>query len=505
MEWIRAMTIIQFHEFCGTLWDPITNKFKRWELWHGVRGYPGQREMLLAFAIAKFVWTLKARQLGGSEGAAFHIFKTSICEDRSESLVISKKEKDAKYFLRRRILPQIESAYKLEYEPGKRFPWPAMVDNTDTGKIKFANGSGVEALSSDNEEARSRSPRIVVFDEIRTYLNKDAEELWSAICPAVEAHPRGQLIGISTAKFGSWYNEMTEKIMNRKLKGIEFLFMPDDTDPSRTPAWREDVKSRASHPALFAQEHPLEPSDCFISREGAVFPQFDPRPGGLHVNTVALNWGLKFVIGYDHGRTHPAVLLLCLYDVHRNHLYVFDEVFCRVKQLPEVGYEIRMKMLEYKQKGAPDPRQKIADKSCFNQDGRRTVANILKELTGISFTKSEKFDIMTSADRLGVRFSNRLITIDPKCVQTITQIEKLKYKREAGVSKKEEIVDIEDDSVDVLRYIDAELEPSLLPQRKAVSLHEKLDQRARMNLVAKSFKTGNPALLTDPEAAWQAG
>ncbi len=446
VEWVKAMTITQFHAFCGTLFNPASSKFEKWTLWPGVRGYPGQKEMLIAFATFKFIWTLKARQLGGSEGAAFHAFKTAVSEQRSEILVVSKKADDAEYFVKRRVLPQIQFAYTLEYEPGKRFPWPKLVDNSDSGIVKLGK-SYIQGVSSDNQEVRSRSPRLVVFDEIRTYLQKNAEELWSAICPTIEANPKGQLIGISTAKFGSWYNEMTAKIMAGKIPGMEFLFMPDDTDPQRTPKWRAEAKGRAAHAALFAQEHPLEPSDCFISREGAVFPQFDPRLGGIHVNHVELDWGLKYIIGYDHGHRPPAVLLMCLYDTYSDHLYVFDEVFCRDKQLPDVAYDIRKRMLYYKtERQAPEPKLKIADASCFNEDGKRSTAQVLKELSGIQFTRSHKFDIIPSIDRLSVRFSNGRITIDPRCEQTIKQVQELRYKREAGASKKEEIVDIEDDA-----------------------------------------------------------
>lgn len=505
IEWLRAMNIIQFHNIFGTLWNPLTKKSEKWKLWDGVRGHAGQRDMLETYANAKFSWNLKARQLGGSEGAGFYAIKTAICEARSEILVISKKEADAIYFVKRRILPQIESMYKMEEEPGKKFPWPKYQDNTDGGVIKFDNKSFIQAVSSDNEEVRSRSPRLVIFDEIRAYLHKNAEELWSGICPAIESNPAAQLIAISTAKFGSWYNEMTKNIMSGKIKGIDFLFMPDDTDPQRTKAQREKAKSKYPHPALFSQEHPLEPSDCFISREGAAFPQFDPIVGGLHVNPVELNWGYKYIIGYDHGRQHPAVLLLCLFDAYSNHLYVFDEVFCRGKDLPEVSYEIRKRMLYYKkERGSPDPQLKIADAACFAEDGKRSTAQILRELTGISFKESHKFDVMTSIDRLSSRFSNGMITIDPRCEQTIKQIVELKYKREAGVSKKEDIVDIEDDSIDVLRYIDAELNSAVRVKPSEQSLAHKLDRQARVNSVGRPFRTGTMA-ADDVEASWQAG
>ena len=87
IKWVGAMDIIQFHAFCGTLWNTKTKKSEPWELWPGVRGYAGQREMLEAYSKAKFSWNLKARQLGGSEGAGLHGFKVAISEPKSEILM----------------------------------------------------------------------------------------------------------------------------------------------------------------------------------------------------------------------------------------------------------------------------------------------------------------------------------------------------------------------------------------------------------------------------------
>lgn len=504
-EWIGAMSLLQFHLFCGMLWDSRDRKFRKWDYWPGKRGYGGQAEVAEEFERAKIMWVLKARQLGLSEMAGEYAFKVAVTEPKAEVLVISKQLQDAKYLLKRRILPKIQAAYNLEMAEGRKFPWPKYIDNTDTGRIVWENGSVIEAVSSDNEQVRSRSPRLVIFDEVRSFAPKDAIELMASILPAIQNNDEAQALIISTARFGSWFNEMTKRVMAGELPDFSFMFLPDDTHPDRTPEWRARERKNWPHESMFLQEHPMQPEDCFVSREGAVFPQFDPKPGGRHVNAFEPNWSYKFVIGYDHGRQHPAVLLLMLYSRYDNHLYVLDELFCRGMELPQVGYAMREKLNFWKkEREAPDPQMKIADSACFAKDGRRTVAEMLKDVTGIAFKPAIKHDIMVRIDRLAIRFSQSLITIHPRCQNTIRQVAELRWKNDPTESKKEAPEDIEDDAVDVLGYADSELNSSIkrIPQpadelfnptrkRERQRVHEQIYSRQAATIQsAKSWQKG---------------
>jgi phage terminase large subunit len=167
--------------------------------------------------------------------------------------------------------------------------------------------------------------------------------------------------------------------------------------------------------------------------------------------------------------------------------------------LPEIGMEMRMKMNFYtKEFSAPPPHTKIADKACFAKDGRRSVAEILRDLTGIQFKESKKHDLVSSIDRLSARFSNNLITIDPRCTNTIRQLAELSWKYEAGESKKEVPQDIEDDAPDVLRYVDADLMAGVKSKPEKLSLKQQLQARdvARRSRMATGLDQ-NPNL-------WQA-
>ena len=504
LEFLGRMSVLQFHALFAYLWDETLNQPKKWKLWDGVRGYPGQSEVLEAFSEEKYNWLLKGRQLGGDESVAWVCFYKSVCTKMHETDFITKDFEDAKYFLKRRLLLQIRAAYGFEYAPGRKLPWPEFVDNSDTGKIKWDNGSFVEAFISDDQGVRSRSPRLVVLNEIRTFKNNQATELWEAIKPAVDGHPSRRFIGLSTSAFGSWFNVTTKAIMDGKMSGIRFLFMPDDTNPDRTPAWRKEVMSRSLDPAMFLQEHPLEPDDCFVGREGAVIKKFDSTPGGRHVNHVNLDFSLQFCIVYDHGKRHPAVLLLCLYDKYSDHLYVFDEVFCRELDLPEVAFEIRKKMTFYKRNhGAPEPQLKIADAAIFSETGQQTVASALRDLTGINFRPSHKYDIKSSMDRLIARFGMGKITLDPRCEQSIKQLKELRYKKPIGEPGKDEIIALEDDAPACLRYLDAEINPSMRRKPDVVPLEVVLNRRAKAKEMAgRGVRKGADAVPELDKASW---
>ena len=482
VEWIGLMSFLQFHAFCGVFWSKKKRGWEKWVFWKGVRGFPGQKEVAAAFMAFKIIWVMKARQLGLSELAAIYAIYVCLTEPKSEVIIISKKLADAKYFMKKRVLAKLQGAYSLEVQPGEKFPWPKYVDNSDTGKILFPfNGSWIEAVSSDNEEVRSRTPRLVVFDEIRSYSKTNAEELWSAILPAVENDDKAQVIGISTAKFGTWFNIMTKDIMANVIEGIKFLFLPDDTNPARHKEWRAKARKKWSDQTLFIREHPMNPEDCFVSREGAVWPMFEPAIGGKHVNPFKINFNFRFGITYDHGRQHPAVCLFWLHDPYTDHLYVFDEVFCRGMELPQVCFEIRQKLNWYKKHhGAADPTIRLADSACFNKTGVQTISDAMRNLLGFTFQPTEKGrDMDGSIDLLGARFSYARITIDPRCAQTIKQVEDLTWKYEAGESKLEKPVDIEDDAPDCLRYTCVRIRGAIKTPKKPETLYEELERKRR--------------------------
>ncbi len=467
MPTIRDMTYCDFLKVFGFLYNQAQGKYVKWEAW------PKQIELAELFWQHKFIWILKARQLGISEEMAFYAVFVALVEPNSEIIIISKKKDDAKYFLKKRAMTKLITLKGMEWE-GQPLKWPSY--EPLEGMIKFDNGSWIEAASSDNEEVRSRTPRLVIFDEARSFAASDAEELMSGIKPSVEEQPRSQIIVASTARPGTWFNEQSKDIKSGDLGGWKYFFMPGNAKPERTEEWYKEAIKRWYDQKLFYREYPRNEEDCFAAREGLVYDGFDPK---RHVHGFDVFFRHKYIIVYDHGRQHPAVMLFCLYDKHSDHLYVFDEVFEVGLEITEVCYKIRQKMNFYKKNlNAPRPQLRIADTACFAKDGRRPVAEVMRNILGIHFKKSIKHDRMASIDLLRARFSYGGISIDPRCKHTIAQVENLRWKydydRHAKTHEEhpEKPVDIDNDCTDCLEYVTAELHAVPKPkQEKPEDLH----------------------------------
>lgn len=450
VKYLRGMTFLQFLTIFGMFWDQEKYKYTKWFPW------PKQAQLCGLFESKKYNWVMKARQLGISELMALYAIFVALREPKSEIIIISKKLPDAKYFIKKRVKTKLEPMRELEQELGMRFSW--MDWTILEGRIDFENGSWIEAASSDNEEVRSHTPRLILFDEVRSFARNDAKELWSAMKPAIREQPRSQLIAVSTPRPGTWFNETTKSIIAKDMKDIQYFFMPANSHPKRTAEWYAKESANEPDKKLFYREYPRNTEDCFAAREGMVFKSFDRK---IHVRDVQLDFRNKYILCYDHGRQHPACMLYTLYDRYTDHLYVFDEVFLAGYELPEICYQIKGTLNLYqKAYNAPTPQKVIADSACFAKDGRKPVAATLRQLTGLNFTKAGKKDQKGTLDALCTRFFNGGITIDPRCVNTIKQVENLRWKHEYNKDEneheehKEIPMDIDNDSTDCIIYLE---------------------------------------------------
>lgn len=424
----------------GVLWNRASFKFEKWNLWNA------QLKLVQDLDTFKINWVAKQRQLGVSMIAGRKCLFTCISEPNAECIIISKDITEAKEFLRNKVLLGIQHLYNTQYAEGQVYPFPEF----EKGDIKLVweNGSRIEVASSDNEEIRSRTPRLIIFDEIRTFGDNDAKELWTAILPSIVEQEKSQLMCISTSKFGSWFNVTTDKILNGKIEGVNLVSMFENSNPARTKEWEEREKKRLGDEILFYREYPRNWDDFFASREGAVWKDFDNRVGGRHVNYFEPKFERnQYYIVYDHGMQHPVAVIFCIYDKYNDHLYIFDELYIKGKELPEVTYMLREKMNFFKLKyAAPTkPYKAIADRQCFAQDGRETVSNILNRLTGIFFCPCDKKNLELARAKVGLRMANNGLTVHPRCEKTIEQVKNWKWKNDPDETKAEKPVDKADD------------------------------------------------------------
>jgi len=443
-EFIKKMSLEQFIETFCSIYDYNTEEYEP------VIPWPKQRPLCrLLDKVRKLFWP-KARQVGGSLFAGFLAAKVAVSEPNSDIYVISKTEPDAKYFLKDKIVNALNSLPKVKgLDWGK---WDVFQE-----RIEFSNGSTVTSLTSAENAGRGRSAvRLIIMDEAGAI--EHARQIWKSAMPGIEKHPRGQFIVISNSESGSWFNSMLKRIDEGATEGIDLHFMNLWTDPGRNMDWKKETITQFDTEIDFYTEYPETIAHMFLKREGYVYPTFQSKEGGRHVNTFEADWGQRVIFGYDHGFEHYAVFLICYWSPYKDHLYIVDEVFAHQKDIYDISGLIIGKIREWEPDGMPElVWRRIADTAIFAQHGQKPVSELLKTYTGINFTKSLKWNELSSTDMLRSRFTMDKITIHPRCRMTIGQIRDLLYDKNGKPTDKN------NDSVDVLRYICAELKQEAKP------------------------------------------
>ncbi len=445
-EIVRKLSLSDFVDTFGNIWMPELKGVGPWQTW------PKQMPMCEMMDRCKFLFLPKARQIGGSEYAAAKAVKTCIGEPGAEVIIISKSEVDAKYFIKKRVMQFLNNLPVI-----KDLPWGGWEPFVE--RVEFKNGSWIESLTSSEDAGRGRTPRLIIMDEAAAI--EHARQIWKAANSGVEDNPDGQMIVISNSAHASWFNEMLKKIYMKQTRGLDLCFLNCYTHPKRDATWKARKITQYDNEVDFYTEYPETIEHMFLRREGAVYPEFDSTEGGRHVNNFEPDWANRYFYLYDHGFVHYSVFLLGLYDPYNDHLFILDELFRAEMDLKGVAQDINKKIYAWRQKGAShNPWKKIADTSIFARKGQKTVADLLRVYTNISFTKSFKYDEEGSQALVQARVRENKITIHPRCRETIRQMKDLCFDKNGKAA------DLENDAPDLLRYICAELNQEKRPEPK---------------------------------------
>jgi len=444
-EFLSDMTLLQYINLFGTVFNRESHQSVSFEPW------PAQVKAIEIFQDSQESLAPKARQTGISEIAAERALFSILRFPRDQGLVFSKTKDDAEYFLEFRLIEKINNLPKI---PG--VTWPTIVARSKD-HIELSNGSRVWSLAPSAVAGAGKTVNWVIFDEaggIDDHPNGDFAKLYRNVKPVVEkAGKNGWIMIIGTSEPGSYYNEFVKKVHTNKIDDVDMAFIPSSGDPKRTEEWREKELLKFPTEADFLSQYPETMEDFFCVREGLVFPQFEPKEGNAHVNefTPMKHW--QPIFGYDHGYVHPAVLLTAYWDRLNDHLYIHNENFWRATPVEIIAPQVYTEMISI---GRPYSKA-VADASIFNKTGAVPISDLFKKYK-VHFSKSEKYNGLSIIDgslaMLSERFTHNRITIHPSCYQTVEQLATWKWDDK---KKGEKPVDIEDDSIDVLRYICAEL------------------------------------------------
>ena len=236
--------------------------------------WDGQKEALRKIIDSKLSIILKARQLGFTWLSLIYGLHGVIFRPGYSVVALSKREEDAKELVRRicfilRYLP----SWMIRHVKGtpKQYPNPTW-DSTVLSVTIYHKGKEpavFNAMSAGPDSGRSFTANLVILDEWAFQMF--ARDIWSAAYPTINRPTGGQVIGLSTAKKGTLFEEIFWKAYNGE-NTFTPIFMPWSTDPRRTQEWYEQVKKDLPH--SYMAEYPATPEEAFTAGEGQFFKEF---------------------------------------------------------------------------------------------------------------------------------------------------------------------------------------------------------------------------------------
>ena len=298
--------------------------------------WPKQKEALEAFEKHKLTIVLKARQLGLSWLALAFAVHGLVFQPGYSVVALSKREDEAKELVRRvklilEYLPPFIIRKKDKNLP-ENYRGPTW-DATTTYVSVYHPESKVPAMftsfTSSPDSARSFTASLVILDEWAFQMY--AQEIWAAAYPVINRPTGGKVIGISTAKIGSFFEEVWRGAMKGTNK-FHPVFLPWYSDPRRTQQWYED--SKAALPSSHLQEYPATPDEAFSSGAATAFPEFDPEVHVCEPFDIPEHW--RRWISVDNGYDHPFAWYWYAVDEDGN-VYVYRE-FSRSRDDPKLLY-----------------------------------------------------------------------------------------------------------------------------------------------------------------------
>lgn len=287
--------LIYFVENYGHIEDrdkeDITQPFLLWD---------EQKQALTDIENHKRTIILKARQLGISWLVLHYAIRLLLCWSGRSVIGLSKSETEAAELIRRaafilRNMPEL-IAEKGKIPQGWTGGW---FENTSlTLKIHFPNGadSVFQCFASSENAARSFTADLLLFDEWA--FQQFDRSIWQAAYPVINRANSGQVVGVSTIKRGSLFEELYTSENN-----FYKIFIPWYADPSRDDKWYKETMQELGD--LMTAEYPATVEEALTVPGGAFFPEVTDQSiltsDPLKQNTVTyfvMDYGLDMFAGY---------------------------------------------------------------------------------------------------------------------------------------------------------------------------------------------------------------
>lgn len=232
--------------------------------------WPGQKDALRIFAEKRLVAVLKARQLGFTWLALAEASRLLTLNTGRTVVGLSRSEEEAKELVRRlavilRYMPEFvaeDGAVPAGWS-GPVFRATALSLTVDWPK---GPESVFKVFPSSPSVARSFTADLIIIDEWA--FQQFAEEIWQSAFPIVNRPLGGRVIGISTIKRGTLF----EEIFTNPDNGFEKLFLPWSADPRRDKAWYQRTLGAMGENKTL-EEYPSTVEEALTVPGGAFFPE----------------------------------------------------------------------------------------------------------------------------------------------------------------------------------------------------------------------------------------
>ena len=263
------------------------------------RLWPGQKQALAAFAGHRLNVVLKARQLGLTWLALAEAARLLALEPGRTVVGLSRSEDEARELVRRmgvilRGMPEF-AAPAGEEPPGWDGPTFKVTALTVTVCWPQGPDGAFRAFASGPSVGRSFTADLVIIDEWA--FQQYAHEIWASAFPVVNRPSGGRVIGLSTIRRGTLFEELYTDPDNGFCK----IFLPWNTDPRRDAAWYRRTLAALGQDRT-RQEYPATPQEALEVAGGAFFPEVRAQshsaaspPQGPQRRYISLDYGLDML------------------------------------------------------------------------------------------------------------------------------------------------------------------------------------------------------------------
>lgn len=278
--------------------------------------WDGQKKALRVFAENRLVCVLKARQLGFTWLALTEVARLLVCNTGRTAIGLSRSEDEAKELVRRlgvilRYMPELIAEGDVANWPG-----PSFTMTTMQLTVKWPDGpeSVFKAFPSSPAAGRSFTADLIVIDEWA--FQQYAEEIWQAGFPTINRPLGGRVIGLSTIKLGTLF----EEIYTNQANGFYKLFLPWSTDPRRTAQWYAQTVAALGEDKTM-QEYPATEEEALSAPGGRFFSELDKDK---HLVDTPPTGNLRRYVAIDYGLDMLAALWIAVDEENHATVYRVD-------------------------------------------------------------------------------------------------------------------------------------------------------------------------------------